>query len=144
MLYILEVNCDKYTQKMLESTQQQTDEHKDTTLSHNRGSDNRIGAFGVCSKLILYSFHKGTEDTVSYFSFPSVSPPYTHLLLLRLHNCSRLYTLPSHEKETSACSGIHFLTMGPFVLVESGNGKERERKSEVERGREGEEGSLPR
>lgn len=66
--------------------------------------------------------------------FPFLPSLPRHFLLLWLHNHSRLYyKLLSNEKETSACSGIHFLTMGPFVLIESGNGKERERKRETDR-----------
>lgn len=66
--------------------------------------------------------------------FPLLPSLPRHFLLLWLHNHSRLYyKLLSNEKETSACSGIHFLTMGPFVLIKSGNGKERERKRETDR-----------
>lgn len=72
--------------------------------------------------------------------------PLPHILPLWLRNCSRLYSLLSDEKETSACSGIKFLTMAPFVLVQSGNRGEMERMRE-EKGKKGREkggGSLPR
>lgn len=75
----------------------------------------------------LFKIYSG-KPCLIFPSSPSQPLPelFPHLLL---HNHSRLYSLQMKKESSpdSVRSGIHFLTMGSFVLVQSGNGREKGR-----------------
>lgn len=91
-------------------------------------------------------FCKGIEDRVSYFSFLSQALPLHASSLFGYITVVDFIHFSDEKKETSACSGILFLTMIVFVFSQSGNRGEMERTREEE-GKEGSEeggGSPPR
>lgn len=77
----------------------------------NTGSDNRIGALLRLYPLQFY----GTEETVSYFSFPSLSLPFSGYITVV--DFIHFFQMKKNLLLALVGSGIHLLTMGPFVLV---------------------------
>lgn len=78
----------------------------------NTGSDNRIGAL---LRLYPLQFSYGTEETVSYFSFPSLSLPFSGYITVV--DFIHFFQMKKNLLLALVGSGIHLLTMGPFVLV---------------------------
>lgn len=103
-----------------------------------RRRNHPVSAAGFCSDMILCSFHQVLRISLLHhtlsFSGYTALVNFIHFFQMRKK--------PRNSSTHPTQSGIHFLTIGPFVLLEPGNGRKMKGKRDRE-DQEGERGKLP-